>query len=290
MVRQGFSEVPPEVLEGQVPCSKLASKDAALFALPKGRRDALGIGNDHCTRLPEPGESSESGSNFPAWRREGRRGGRRGAGPQGAGPGRPSQWGGAARRGGEAGRRRGDAGARPGAEAELADPERIRRRAPRPRHSPGAGFLAARTVRGAPPRSRLCGVSGSWEPPRPRPRPLRRGCRWRPRPRRAGPVPVGCGRAEGPGGRRRAAAPLSLHRLPQPGPGPTLRRTGRRAGNAGGPGAPGRTCARPRSSDPSGPVGLGLGVRFVTPLPFSSLSEAQEETSERLPGRARSGD
>lgn len=73
----------------------------------------------------------------------------------------------AVRRGGEAGRRRGDAGARPGAEAELADPERIRRRAPRPRHSPGAGFLAARTVRGAPPRSRLCGVSGSWEPPVP---------------------------------------------------------------------------------------------------------------------------
>lgn len=70
--------------------------------------------------------------------------------------------------------------------------------------------------------------------------PSERGCRWRPRarprPRRAGPVPAGCGRAEGPGGRRRAAAPRCLHRLPQPGPGPTLRRTGRRAGNARGAG------------------------------------------------------
>ena len=37
-----------------MPFSKLASKDAALFALPKGRADALGNEYDHRTQLPEP--------------------------------------------------------------------------------------------------------------------------------------------------------------------------------------------------------------------------------------------
>lgn len=50
-----MSEAPSEVLGGQVPFSKLASKDAALFALPKGRRDALGNEYDHRTQLLEPG-------------------------------------------------------------------------------------------------------------------------------------------------------------------------------------------------------------------------------------------
>lgn len=250
-VRPGFSEAPPEVLGGQVPFSKLASRDAALFALPKGRRDALGIEHDHRTRLPGPGESSESGSNFPAWRAEERGGGRGGGGATGAGAGPrggasegrglAARANGAARRGGEARRQRGDARARSGAEAELADPECIRRRAPRPRQPPRPGRRfpgGSHGKRSAASKYTLWGFRKLGAPSRPRP--LRRRCRWRPRarprPRRAGPVPVGCGRAEGPGGRRRAAAPRSLHRLPQPGPGPTLRRTGRRAGNAWGAG------------------------------------------------------
>lgn len=114
-VRRGFSEAPPEVLRSQVPFSKLASKDAALFALPKGRRDAPGIELSHRTLLPEPGEGSESGSNFPAQRGEARAGGRggerrRGRSLRGRGLAAPAN--GASRRGGEARRQRRDAPAR----------------------------------------------------------------------------------------------------------------------------------------------------------------------------------
>ena len=53
----GFLKEPLEGQGGQVTFSKLASRDSALFTLPEGRLDALGMGNYYLSRLPEPCES-----------------------------------------------------------------------------------------------------------------------------------------------------------------------------------------------------------------------------------------
>lgn len=47
----------PKAREGQVTFSKLVSRDSALFTLPEGRLDALGMENYYLSRLPELGES-----------------------------------------------------------------------------------------------------------------------------------------------------------------------------------------------------------------------------------------
>lgn len=78
--------------------SKLFSRDSALFTLPEGRLDALGMENYYLSRLPELDKSClealyqlEVAESRVAGRQEGR-GRREGRGLQWAGPGCPSQW------------------------------------------------------------------------------------------------------------------------------------------------------------------------------------------------------
>lgn len=154
--------------------------------------------------------------------------GRWGAGPSGAWPGCRSQWGAAAR----GGRPRGDAGARWDAEVELPEWERIRWRAQWPRHPPGSGYLAAPTVSRAPRRSRLCGVSGSGEPPStPQPRLLVASSRLAASPGARAVCPRDAG-AEGPGSEARSRhAALPPRAAAAPPQGPTPGQTGPCAGN-----------------------------------------------------------